>query len=598
MTDQTHLVQDGDSCWLVVLGETISPSTSARVHAFRRAVEEIHPAWLIETVPGYCTLGLVIHPLQVSCKEVESLVSECAQSITAELPGPVRTLTIPVCYGGPDGPDMETVCRHAGLSEQEVVRRHAGVDYQCAMLGFLPGFPYLTGLDEQLATPRLATPRTSVPAGSVGIAGEQTGIYPVASPGGWNIIGRTPLTLFDPSRRQPSLVQPGDLVHFVPISRRELEGQHAHASAGHPQTYSVSGHEDGGCEVLEPGVMTTVQDGGRWGLQHVGVPASGAMDRQALALGNVLVGNEEGAAALEVTLSGPTLRFAQDALVALVGTDMHLQVDERDCPAWTAVPVRSGGILSVGSATETGCRSWLCVAGGIDVPEVLGSRSTLLRVALGGFAGRALKAGDRLPLLPLREEARRLEGLSCPVTLRLSPATDEPVPVLPGPQLQSLALPARQAFLKTTWTTSSKSDRMGLRLEGPALRLSGGPDVISEVVPEGAIEVSGSGMPIIMLADHQTTGGYVKPFVVASAALGRLAQRLPGDPIRFRLSTPDEARQMLADQFLAREQMTRQRAAWRRQRSGGILQVSVNGKGQRVEWQEVTPLEVDDEHHG
>lgn len=598
MTDQTRVVQDGDSCWLVVLGETLSPSTSARVHALRAAIAQIHPDWLVEMVPGYCTLGLIVRPLQVSHKEVESLVSECAQMMPGEPPSPVRTVTVPVCYGDEFGPDMQNVCRGAALSESEVVQRHATADYHCAMLGFLPGFPYLMGLDPRLATPRLATPRTSVPAGSVGIAGAQTGVYPVASPGGWNIIGRTPLALFDSSREQPSLVQPGDTVHFVPISQKEFEEQQAHASAGYPQTYNVSQHEDSGCEVLDPGMLTTVQDGGRWGQQNLGVPVSGVMDRQALALGNLLVGNEEGAAVLEVTLSGPTLTFAQDALVALVGTNMHLQVNGRNCPAWTAVLVRAGSVLSVAGATEPGCRSWLCFAGGIDVSEVLGSRSTLLRAALGGFEGRALKAGDHLPLLPLREETRRLEGLTCPVRLWLSTAMDEPVPVLPGPQLESLAPAARQAFLETTWTVSSNSDRMGMRLEGPALRLNGSPDVISEVVPEGAIEVTGSGLPIIMLADRQATGGYAKPFVVASAALGWLAQRLPGDSVRFRSCTSDETRILLASQLTARSELSHLRAIWRQRRAGGILHITVNGAGHTVEWQDVTPLEVDDEYHG
>jgi len=148
------------------------------------------------------------------------------------------------------------------------------------MLGFLPGFPYLMGLDPQLATPRLATPRAVVPAGSVSIAGTQTGVYPVSSPGGWNIIGRTPLTLFDPAREQPSLVQAGDVVRFFPISLQEFEEWQSHEFTCYPQICDVMEHEVGGCDVLEPGMLTTVQDEGRWGLQHMGIPISGAMDRQ------------------------------------------------------------------------------------------------------------------------------------------------------------------------------------------------------------------------------------------------------------------------------------------------------------------------------
>ena len=308
------------------------------------------------------------------------------------------------------------------------------------------------------------------------------------------------------------------------------------------------------------------------------------------------MGNEEGAAALEITLSGPRLAFGTDALVALTGADMGLQVDGRDAPTWTAVLVRSGSILSMAGATGVGCRAWLCVAGGIDVPEVLGSRSTLLRAALGGFEGRALRMGDRLRLHPLTQEARRLDGFSCPVGLQPSYAVDTPVPVLAGPQADALTPAARQAFLDATWTLSNDSDRMGLRLEGPQLVLRHGADVISEVIPEGAVQVTGSGLPIIMLADRQTTGGYVKPFVIASAALGWLAQRGPCDGIRFRMCSLDDARAMLEKQSSARKELARLQAIWRHCRTGGTLHMTVNGVRHMVEWQDVTPLEVDHEH--
>ncbi len=592
------VVQAGDSCWLVVLGDDISFSTNARVHALRRAIEDLHPAWLVETVPGYCTLGLIIQPLQVSLLQIREAVETAARDMTVALPVQPRTVTIPVCYGGEYGPDMDVVCRRSGLSEQEVARRHAAAVYRCSMLGFLPGFPYLTGLDPQLATPRLATPRATVPAGSVGIAGAQTGVYPVSSPGGWNIIGRTPLTLFDPSCLQPVLVQAGDSIVFSPISVHEFETQRSHEFTCYPQICDIRESERAGCDVLEPGMLTVVQDDGRRGLQHAGVPVSGAMDRQALALGNILVGNGEGTAALEMTLSGPCLAVTADALVAVTGADMGLQVDGRDAPAWTAVLVRSGSIISMTGCADTGCRAWLCVAGGIDVPSVLGSHSTLLRSALGGFRGRPLHTGDHLFFHTLNPCDRRLDGFSCPTELRPSYSSDAPVPTLPGPQIHSLTPMAQQAFLSAAWIVGDASDRMGCRLEGPRLDVVAGADVISEVVPEGAVEIVGSGLPIIMLADHQTTGGYVKPFVVAAASLGWLAQRRPGDSIHFRMCSLDDAQEMLREQSTAKRELTRLQAIWRQRRSGGTLRVTVNDIEHVVEWQDVTPLEVDHEHDG
>jgi KipI family sensor histidine kinase inhibitor len=272
------VVQDGDSCWLIVVGGDISPSTSARVHALQHATEALHPTWLVETVPGYCSLGLVVQPLYISPREVKEFVSTAVRNVTAASPVQPRIVTIPVCYGGAYGPDMEVVYQRSGLSEQEVMQRHVAASYQCSVLGFLPGFLYLTGLDPQLATPRLATPRATVPAGSVGIAGAQTGVYPVSSPGGWNIIGHTPLTLFDPSREQPSLVQAGDVVRFSPISLEEFEEKWSHKFTGYPRVCNVAEHDIGGCDVLEPGMLTTVQDASRWGLQNMGVPVSGSTD--------------------------------------------------------------------------------------------------------------------------------------------------------------------------------------------------------------------------------------------------------------------------------------------------------------------------------
>jgi allophanate hydrolase subunit 2 len=157
---------------------------------------------------------------------------------------------------------------------------------------------------------------------------------------------------------------------------------------------------------------------------------------------------------------------------------------------------------------------------------------------------------------------------------------------------------AQQAFLSAAWIVGDASDRMGCRLEGPRLDVVAGADVISEVVPEGAVEIVGSGLPIIMLADHQTTGGYVKPFVVAAASLGWLAQRRPGDSIHFRMRSLDDAQEMLRGQSTAKRELTRLQAIWRQRRSGGTLRVTVNDIEHVVEWQDVTPLEVDHEHDG
>lgn len=206
---------------LAVLGSRISEETGARVAAFEQAVRRAHIAGVTETVPAFASLLVRYDPLRADYDGVSAALRTLAGELTAEGAQAGRTVDVPVCYGGTYGEDLPAVARHAGLPEEEVIRLHSGRTYRIYMLGFLPGFPYLGGLDERLFTPRLPSPRTRIPAGSVGIGGEQTGIYPMESPGGWQLIGRTPLCLFAPGRELPYAA--GDSIRFVPIDAREFE---------------------------------------------------------------------------------------------------------------------------------------------------------------------------------------------------------------------------------------------------------------------------------------------------------------------------------------------------------------------------------------
>jgi inhibitor of KinA len=210
----------GEGGLVLELGDAIDPAVNARVHHLARALRAALGA-RVEVVPTYRSLLVVFDPLVLSRAELErevaGLEERAAPSEALPRAAAARRVELPVLYGGEHGPDLADVAAHAGLTEAEVVRRHAAPEYLVHLVGFTPGFPYLGGLDPRLATPRLATPRREVPAGSVAIGGAQTGVYPVASPGGWRLIGRTPLRLFDPARGAPFLVAPGDLVRFVPV---------------------------------------------------------------------------------------------------------------------------------------------------------------------------------------------------------------------------------------------------------------------------------------------------------------------------------------------------------------------------------------------
>ncbi len=300
-------------------------------------------------------------------------------------------------------------------------------------------------------------------------------------------------------------------------------------------------------EVIEPGLLTTVQDRGRYGRQRFGVPVSGAMDTFSLRAANLLVGNDQGAACLEMTVVGPRLRFTERAVIALTGGDLAMRLDGEPVPRWQAVRVAGGSVLSSDGMAD-GMRAYLAVAGGIDVPEVMGSRSTYMASRIGGLDGRALRAGD---ILRAGDAGRdRTDGR------RGLPEDLEPVHyghshvirAVPGPQADAFTREALETLFDSRYLVSIDSDRVGYRLEGSRLRHETGADIISDGSPAGAIQVPANGMPIVLMADRGPTGGYAKIATVISADLGRLAQARPGDAVSFRQVTADQAVEALIEQ--------------------------------------------------
>jgi biotin-dependent carboxylase-like uncharacterized protein len=295
--------------------------------------------------------------------------------------------------------------------------------------------------------------------------------------------------------------------------------------------------------VLDGGLLTTVQDLGRAGWQRFGVPVSGAMDPWALRAANRLVGNDDGGAALEITLAGPVVRVDGDGVIAVTGADLGACLNGRPLPLWQAVAVRDGAELSF-SGRRTGVRAYLAVAGAIDVPAVLGSRSTLTRTGLGGFKGRALAAGDCVPVGPC-PMADRFAGRCLPRDAVPRPGSGRTVRVVLGPQDDAFTTEGLRTFLSEAFTLMAQSDRVGCRLSGPPIAHRGGADIVSDGTACGAVQVSGDGMPIVLMADRGTTGGYTKIATVATADLAILAQAAPGDRLRFAAIAVDEAQAAL-----------------------------------------------------
>ncbi|WP_258083995.1 5-oxoprolinase subunit PxpB [Thermococcus thermotolerans] len=210
----------GDSALVISFGEFIDEEVTTKIHAIADAVEKAKFEWLVEVVPAYSTVYIFYDPLKASFSEVKAAIESRLQVSPESFKG--RLVEVPVVYGGEYGPDIGFVAEHNGLTVDDVIEIHSKPTYRVFFLGFLPGFAYLGGMDERISAPRLEKPRLKVPAGSVGIAGKQTGIYPLESPGGWRLIGRTPLRLFDPEREPPTLLRPGDMVRFVPIDESEF----------------------------------------------------------------------------------------------------------------------------------------------------------------------------------------------------------------------------------------------------------------------------------------------------------------------------------------------------------------------------------------
>jgi KipI family sensor histidine kinase inhibitor len=531
-------------------------ATARRVAGLVSALAADLPGYVADLVPAFTTVAVFYEPLTVPTSRsfpspqavVERWIREAAERATS-MDAPLgREIVLPVCYGGEFGPDLESVAAQCGLDRDEVIRRHAAGSYSVRAVGFTPGFAYLAGLPVELHTPRRTTPRVSVPVGSVGIGGAQTGVYPLASPGGWNLIGRTPRRLFDVASEPPNWLRSGDRVRFKPISADEFAALDEPASRPVAPVDSQGGRAP--CaQVIHSGMQTTVQDLGRSGHQAVGVTVGGAMDREAAQVANWLVGNAGGAPVLEAVLTGPELRFTREALIAVTGGDVA------GLPGWRPIRVRPGDVLDL-RRIETGARLCVAVAGGWDVPAVLGGRGTHLRAGFGGFCGRALRAGDELGTGPVSLAAEAwLSDPESPVVAGwfITPRWRPPYSAAPrarivrGPQAHGFCGEAWRRFLGEAYEVQGQSDRMGLRLAGPTLALGQPHEMPSESVAFGSVQVPPDGQPIVLLADRQTLGGYPKIANVVTVDLPLLAQLKPGDTVRFQEVDGVEAERLLFD---------------------------------------------------
>lgn len=308
-------------------------------------------------------------------------------------------------------------------------------------------------------------------------------------------------------------------------------------------------------KVLKPGLLTTVQDLGRPGYFHLGIPISGAMDRQALRAANMLVGNDEGAAGLEAVFMGPELEFTTDAMVAVTGAEMPIFVDDAEQPGWTSFAVKAGQVLSFGFL-KAGARVYIAIAGGIDTPLALGSRSTYAIGALGGIDGRAIATGDELPLGPSSSKAR--EGATVAAALRRSLGAPTELRVLPGLYWHRITEAAQAGFFDDEWVVAPEADRMGYRFRGgrpldfvereqPFGAGSDPSNIVDGCYPYGSVQVPGGTEPIVLHRDAVSGGGYFMIGTVISADMDLIGQLQPHMPVKFVEVDMDDALAARAD---------------------------------------------------
>jgi KipI family sensor histidine kinase inhibitor len=504
--------------------DRMDPRLSHWILEVREHLRLHFPQRILEMVPTYSALAVY---LRAPHRGEDLLAAGRGLPATEDplrgAPPEGREVEIPVCYGGDFAPDLPELADRLDMQPEEVVRRHSARPYTVHFLGFLPGFPYLGGMDPRLATPRRPEPRPRVDAGSVGIAGGQTGVYPLPSPGGWNLIGKTPLPLFRASDPHPARLQPGDTVRFREIGRAEFErmateGDRASASAPSGSALRTPPV----VRVRSPGIQTTLQDLGRYGYRDQGVPLSGVMDPILAGWANRAVGNPIDAPILEFAVVGPELECLTPATFCLAAPGFSPQRDETSIASGGPFRLEPGAHLRIGVGAGP-VRGYLAVAGGWDVPRLLGSASSYppltpeLQIRKGSLLSAGhLSSGDPILIAPDLSHLRA----------RL-------LDVQPGPEWSQCSPSTRACFFETSFAVHPSSNRMAVLLDHAAPLAAR--EILTGPVQPGTVQLTPSGRLIVLMQDAQTTGGYARVLQLGPRGLRTLAQARPRTALRFQL---------------------------------------------------------------
>ncbi|KAA3515827.1 5-oxoprolinase/urea amidolyase family protein [Agrobacterium rosae] len=481
-----------------------------------------------ETVPAARTLMIRFRPESI---RAEALAAEIAtRDLSAKIAPSDKLVEIPVRY---DGEDLADVAELTGLSVEEVIRRHTDSEFTVAFCGFAPGFGYLVGGDPALHVPRRQSPRTRIPIGSVALAGAFSGVYPQNSPGGWQILGTTPLKMWDIERDPGALFQPGYRVRFFDMDKA---GRSIDVPAVKPAAPKAVINKDAAhFEVLAAPMPAVFQDLGRYGQTGQGVSASGALDRSAFNTANRIVGNPANTPCLELTLGGFSFKSSSRTVIGVAGASCVITIKSEEysfeANPYAPISLEPGDVVTF-SNPSAGMRCYLAVRGGFDVAPVLGSAATDTLAVVGPesvFAGSVVN---------LRDEKTGLSSVSIDEV----PAFDLPkagevvtLDIVCGPRTDWFTQKGLETLTSQLWQVTPQSSRVGIRLAGEVpVERKDSAELPSEGTANGAIQIPHSGQPVLFLADHPLTGGYPVIGAVAEYHLDLAGQIPINAKIQFR----------------------------------------------------------------
>lgn len=537
-----------EECFLITLGTKIDLNLTAKIASLNQQIKHKLGDHLIDTIPSYTTILVQFNLLTIAPLVVYKQLDTLLYASLSDLPSNTNQChRLPVFYDRSVAPDLLRLAEQKGMTVEQVISLHSQQQYQVCALGFSPGFAFLAEVDPRLQQARLETPRANVKAGSVAIADKQTAVYPSDSPGGWNIIGHCPNRLFDMNNSPISDFKVGDKVEFYAINQQQylalMETNWGSNKALKTPNKILNKNPKNryGLKVIDTGILSSLQDAGRFGQSEQGVSQGGYADFNSARWANYLLKNAEHSTLIEITVGGAEFLALSDLYLALTGAEMNAQVFDKNNQLIQSVKQQTFKLL-IGqrlklSFASVGVRAYLAVKSGFDVVKVLGSCSTVKRNQVGGLVGdgQALKKGDLIAVVTeaaLKNVKHNILDVRMPACYHIKPQQLTKIGLIESYQNDLFNAQQKAQLYQQVYSVNANSDRMGMRLSGQPLsnKITG---VISEAIALGSVQIPADGIPIILLQDRQTLGGYPKIGCICRHDLAVLAQLPAGANIQF-----------------------------------------------------------------